>query len=212
MNVTHLTAKRVSGNTCIVILEGCFPPCCGSTGTIHRVAFGRYRYWPDGIELCYKINISMSEGDSTDIYDENLLPSLTVTDMANSNINLSLMNSDLDNLQNCFATCTTTIDIGRELTLLNYTTGCFSVNATLTLPNDIDLRTRLKSYTAFFTYCMEKESDHEIHIECVGFNPKDTDIDERIDLGIFHSGICEEAYSLKFGTPEIGWYRSIMIK
>ena len=206
--MTHLTVRRVFGNTCIVVIEGCFPPCCGSRGTITRVTFGPYRYWPDRIEECHKINISMAEGDSIAIYEENLLPSVTVmmTDMANSNINLSLMNSNLDNLQNCFKTCTTTIDIGRDLTTLNYTKGCFSVNATLMLQKPIDLETMLNSYSPYFTYCMEKILDNEIHIECVGFNPEDTPIRETIVLEISHSGSCEDVYTLIYGTPETGQY------
>jgi hypothetical protein len=203
-NVSHLSVRRAFGNTCIVVIEGCFPPCCGSTGTITRVTFGQFRYWPDGIEQCYKINISMAEGDAIAIYDDNLLPSVTVrvTDMQNSHINLSLMNSDLDNLQYCFKTCTKTIDIGRDLTTLNYTKGCFSVNVTLVFQKPMDLQTMLTSYRPYFTYCMEKISDNEMHIECVGFNPEDKNIHEKIVLEISHSGDCEADYSLKFGTPE----------
>ena len=203
-SVTQLGAELMSNNICIVSLEGCFPPCCGSPGTITRVAFGSIRYRLKVIKPCYKISVSMSNGDSSTIYHENLVPSLMIAESSNSNINLSLMSGDLDNLQNCFETCTTTIDIGRDLTMLNYTQGCFSANATLSPPEELmNHIIVLKSYKAFFTYCTEKPSDNVIHIHCVGFNPEDA-VQEKIVLEISHSGVCMDAYSLTFGMPEMG--------
>ena len=157
------------------------------------------------MELCKKIYLSMSNGDSSTIYYDNLLPSLILEESQNSTIDLSLVNSDLDNLQNCFKTCTRTIDIGRGLTSLNYTKGCFSVNATLSPPEEVmDHTILLKSYKANFTYCTERQSGRVIHIDCVGFNPEDSVVHERIVLEISHSGVCIDTYSLKFGTPETG--------
>ena len=205
-SVTQLSASLLSDNICIVVLEGCFPPCCGSSGVITRVVFGNIRYRPKVMEVCNKIHVSMSSGDSSTIYDDNLLPSLMLEDSPkNSTIDLSLMNGDLENLKNCFETCIRIIDIGPGLTSLNYTKGCFSVNATLSLPEEVINHAILtKSYKAYFTYCSEEQSDQVIHIGCIGFNPKDSHINERIVLEISHNGVCLDSYNLTFGMPEMG--------
>lgn len=208
--MSKLSAELLDDITCIVTLEGCFPPCCGSISTIERVQFGEHlQFWPDPNmgNSCNNITFSMSRADSSTIYDERISPSLSLSEPPN--VELILKNKDIDNLQNCFKHCIKIIDLGHDLIKLNYTRGCFSVNVTISPPGELlNSDVHIQSYKAQFTYCelIEEPSQLTIHIRCVGFNPDDTDIQEKIVLEISHSGVCMDTYETTIGNQEIGVY------
>lgn len=200
--------ERRSEQTCVLTLEGCFPPCCGSNGNIEHVNFGAdFRYDPlPGIVPCSKISIGIPLGESVRIYDEQPPSSLEVlVGSKTRHVDLFIGVEMMDNLQKCFKTCTKTIDIGHQLTALNYTQGCFNVNVTISAPEELS-EVNLPSYRPQFTYCklIEKLSDLTIHIDCVGFNPKVADIRENIFVVISYSGVCIDDYNIMTGTPNTG--------
>ena len=182
---------------CIVTLEGCFPPCCGSDGRVTRILFGSsYRYRPDRIVPCTEISTSISAGDSSTIYDEKLPSSLEVQVQSNKlTVNLSV---DIQNLQNCFKTCMKTIDIGLKLIALNYTRGCFSTNVTISPPEGL-LNSEVHSpYKLELRYCKLKGEPFNLifHIECIGFNPNDEHIKEKMIVEISHGGVCTDDFTI----------------
>lgn len=205
LNVTQLGAKQMTENTCVVTLEGCFPPCCGSRGITERIWFGtEFRYKPALNELCYQMSISMSHGDSTKIYYEQLQASLVVeVESMEHIIDLPLVTEHTDNLQNCFNKCIKTLNIGHLLTERAYTRRCFIVD--ITLPEGLSITPILKEE---LTYCtlINGSSAVIIQIECVGFNPLDAVIHEKIIVEIPNTGGCVNDYPIKIGIPVIGTY------
>ena len=190
-------------------MEGCFPPCCGSNGSVSRVIFGEnYRYFLTNKVACSEMSITMSSGDSSAIFDGRLTSSLEVmVQSQRKRIDLSLTDEDINHLQKCFRTCTRLIDIGHKLTALNYTEGCFNVNVTISSPEDVSNgEARLLRYTPQFTYCRVITPIHNlvINIDCVGFNPLDRDIQEKIIVEISHGGVCIENFTTRVGMPDIG--------
>lgn len=154
---------------------------------------------------CYELSFTISDGDAISIYENHLSPTLIITQ--SPDIVLSIEESDLDVLQNCYKFCSRTIDIGHNLVALGYTDSCISVSITIMLPqefsnNDLHLR----SYMAKFTHCelREKPSDMIIYIDCVGFNPTENKIQESILLEISHNGVCVDDFIIVIGTPSTG--------
>jgi hypothetical protein len=205
LNVTQLGAELMSENTCVVTLEGCFPPCCGSRGITKRLWFGtEFRYRPAQQHIsCYKISISMSYGDSTKIYYGQLPSVLVVEAESTEHINLPLETEHIDTLQNCFNKCIKTIDVGHELTKIAYTRGCFTVDITLSLPEGLTIRSLLE---AEFTYCklIDEPNAFTIQIACISFNPLDTFIHEKIIVEIPNTEGCINDYIIIIGLPIIG--------
>lgn len=206
--VTSFKVERSEGydKICIVTLEGCFPPCCGSDGRVTRVLFGSsYRYRPDRIVPCTEISTSISSGDSSSIYDGKLASSLEVqVESSTLTVNLSL---DIKNLQNCFKTCMKTIDIGRKLIALNYTRGCFSTNVSISLPERVwNTGMQLPSYKLVLRYCILQEEPINLifHLECIGINPQDEHIKERIIVEVSHGGVCTDDFMFKIGMTDTG--------
>jgi hypothetical protein len=204
LNVTQLGAELMSENTCVVTLEGCFPPCCGSRGITKRLWFGtEFRYRPAQQHIsCYKISISMSYGDSTKIYYGQLPSVLVVEAESTEHINLPLETEHIDTLQNCFNKCIKTIDVGHELTKIAYTRGCFTVDITLSLPEGLTIRSLLE---AEFTYCklIDEPNAFTIQIACISFNPLDTFIHEKIIVEIPNTEGCINDYIIIIGLPII---------
>lgn len=205
--VTSLRVERSEefDKICIVTLEGCFPPCCGSDGRVTRVLFGSsYRYRPDRIIPCTEISTSISSGDSSTIYDEKLSSSLEV--LVESNILTVNLSLDIQNLQNCFKTCMKTIDIGLKLKALNYTGGCFSTNVTISPPEGLLNSELQSSYKLELRYCKLKGEPFNLnfHLECIGFNPKNKHIKEKMMLEISHGGVCTDDFTIKIDITDTG--------
>lgn len=215
LNVTLFRAERSEeyDQICIVTLEGCFPPCCGSDGRVTRVLFGSsFRYRPDKMVPCTEISIGISSGDSSTIYDEQLASSLEVqVDSKELAVNLSLDIIDIQNLQNCFKTCMKTIDIGHKLTALSQ--GCFSTNVTISPPEELlNRQVQLPSYKLDLRYCRLQEQFHlTIQIECIGFNPQDENINEKVIVEISHGGVCTDNFTITIGIPDTGKYFKMSI-
>ena len=144
-----------------------------------------------------------SFGNSTKIYYEQLQSSLVVeVESMEYIIDLPLETQHTDNLQNCFNKCIKTLDIGHELREKAYTRGCFMVD--ITLPR-FSITPILK---AEFTYCklISGSSAFNIQIECVGFNPLDAVIHEKIIVEIPNTGGCVNDYPIKIGMPKRNFY------
>ena len=206
--MSDFRAERFNENTCVVTIEGCFPPCCGSTSIVTRVEFGEdLSFIPDQdtVNSCNQISFSLSNGDSTAIHDQHISPSLLL--MEGQSIDLVLKDKDIEKLQICFKLCSNTIDIGHNLTKLNFTKGCYSVNVTISPPQEfLNSNVQIQLQETNFTYCelIEEPSSLMIRVGCIGFNPEDTILQEKIVFVISNNGVCMATYETKFEDQETG--------
>ena len=214
-----MTALKVErSKQCIISVEGCFPPCCGSSHSIQKIIFGNAGYYiPKTNNTCYELSFSMSVGDSSTVYSNrdtyvNLLR-IKLTQTA-AYLDLNLTSDDIDDLQICFRKCTRTLDIGQslksEFSSLNYTNGCYNVNVSVSVEESFDMdrttKIELSDYEAKFTYCeVIHGSNLNYSITCVGFNPTDRDIEEKIFLQLSYLGKCDRFNpNIEIGKPETG--------
>lgn len=208
--VTRLTVEK--SQQCIVTVEGCFPPCCGSNRSIAKFHLGDGEYVPASIVNCSGVSFAMSIGDTSRVYNNrnsyDQLSSLELTNL--DTLDLNLTSEDIGVLQNCFQTCRYTLDIGKSLRQLNNTAGCFNVNVSITMndPFDGDQTTQitLLDYREEFTYCeVTHDSNFNYYIMCIGFNPSERDIQEKIILQLSYRGECnDEKFTILTGEPETG--------
>ena len=217
--VPYVTALKFERKRqCIISVEGCFPPCCGSSDSIQKIVFGNARYYiPKAINTCSELSFSMSIGDSKtvhaqrDSYDNLLRIELTQTA---AYLDLNVTSDDIDNLEICFRECMLTLDIGQslmsEFSTLNYTNGCYNVNVSVSVEESFDMdrttKIELSEYEAEFTYCeVIHDSNLNYSIACVGFNPADRDIQEKITLELSFFGECDRfIHNIEIGKPETG--------
>ncbi len=208
--VTRLTVER--SQQCIVTVEGCFPPCCGSNHSISKFHLGGGGYATTSIVNCSELSFTMSIGDTTTVYNNrhsyHPLSSIELTNF--DSLSLNLTSEDIGVLQNCFQRCTHTFDIGKSLRTLNNTAGCFNVNVSITMNDQSDgdqaTQMTLLDYQERFTYCeVTHDSNFNYYIMCIGFNPSETNIQETIILQLSYHGECnDEKFTLHTGQPETG--------
>lgn len=99
-----------------------------------------------------------------------------------------------------------TIDIGLKLKALNYTGSCFSTNVTVSPPEGLLNSEVQSSYKLELRYCKLKGEPFNLifHIECIGFNPKDEHIKEKMIVEIFHGGACTDDFTIKNDITDTG--------